>query len=255
MRNEYYNNSTLLLLFLFLTYPSVAWAQTQGDSRFSYLTLFFEGEELHHNSSELMSEPGLNNLDLKEYHQRDIDPTTINGERYRNTFGLDEPYELDANGEKGWRIGVGAGVAIPSGGLNRDLKGSPRLELSGGKELLNKLRLITGLKYHPLQGRREGLKVNLFSTGLSLHYRTSSTRKKISFLLSGGLGWDWIDRTFQSGKETGNGPYFSEELGLNLPFGTSSSEFDLEGLLTFHHTLSEKSGNIFSFGFRIWHTL
>jgi hypothetical protein len=120
---------------------------------------------------------------------------------------------------------------------------------------VTKLRLNAGLNYHPLQGRREDLNVNLLSSGLSLHYRTSSSRKKVSFLLTGGLGWDWIDRSLLSGTEKGNGPSITGEGGLNLPFGTPSSILDLEGLFIYHRMFSKKSGDIISFGLRIWHQL
>ena len=153
----------------------------------------------------------------------------------------------------GWGIGGGAGVAIPGGGLGRDLRAGPRLEIAGGKEIRSGLRIQGGLRSNTLHGKREGVMVNFLSAGISSHFKTSRSRDKISLLISGGLGWDWIDRSFKSGKERGSGPFLSGEGGVNLPFGSTKGNLDLEGLIIIHRTLSQKSGNIVSFGLRIWY--
>ena len=151
-----------------------------------------------------------------------------------------------------WGVGGGAGIALPAGGLGRNLKVGPRLEVVGGTMILSGFRIQGGVGVQPLEGKREGVEVNFVSTGLSALYKTSTTRKRISLLISGGLGWDWIERSFYTGKEKGNGPYLSGEGGLNLPFGDL---LDLEGLLIFHRALSQESGDIVSFGIRIWYQI
>ena len=152
-----------------------------------------------------------------------------------------------------WGVGGGVGVALPAGGLGRDLKGGPRLEVVGGREVRSGLRIQGGLRIFPLKGKREGVEVNLLSAGLSALYKTSTTREKISLLISGGLGWDWINRSFQTGREKGSGPFLSGEGGVSLPFGSAVGGLDLEGLLIFHRILSQEPGDIVSFGLRIWY--
>ena len=154
----------------------------------------------------------------------------------------------------GWGMGGGAGVAIPAGDLGRDLEEGPRMELLGGKEIHWGFSIRGGVRIYPLQGKREDLKVNLFSGGFSAYYNTSSSREKISFLLSAGLGWNSINRSFQTGKERGNGPSLSGEGGIRLPFNSSPGNLDLEGLLIFERLLSQKSGDLLSFGMRVWYS-